>query len=244
MNIIIPMAGEGSRFREAGYTLPKPLIDVCGKPMIQRVVESLTYDAEYIFVIRKDHDLEFDLQNRLKNIVPDCTVIVIDRPTGGAACTVMLAETKISPFSEMIIANCDQYIEWTLDDFLLQMRLNSCVAGIPYFNSTNPHHSYIKRDEQGNVCDIVEKKVISDNAVVGIYWVKKATDFFWAAKRMIASDDRINNEFYISPVFKYLLSLTPCIGSYEIDVHKKHMLGTPNELEIFIDKVNRKEVKL
>ena len=240
MNILIPMAGAGKRFQEAGHKKPKPLIDVCGKPMIKRVIESLSDDRteiNFIFVAQQDH-----LQLGLSDYLNDKGVVVaINEMTEGAACTTLLAQNYIDNDSELVIANCDQYLEWDFHNFVAHCKsFDGCLAT---FNSTNPHHSYAKVFRE-RVVRVAEKVVISDKASAGIYYFKKGSHYVLAASQMIEKNIRTNNEFYICPVYNELLGWGQHISLCEIDVNDKHMLGTPEELQIFIDKVNNTEVVL
>lgn len=240
MNVVIPMAGAGKRFEEAGYKKPKPLIDVCGKPMIKRVIESLSSkedDINYIFVAQEEH-----LKIGLKKYLEDKGAIVsIDKITEGAACTTLLASEHINNDSELVIANCDQYIDWSFQDFMNEGRkFDGCLAT---FNSTNPHHSYVKM-KKGVAIKVAEKIVISDKASAGIYYFKSGSSYVSAANKMIEKNIRTNNEFYICPVYNELILDKKIISNFEINVNNKHMLGTPQELEIFLDKVANEEVKI
>jgi len=233
MIIIIPMAGQGKRFIEAGYTLPKPLIDVCGKPMIRWAINSLPAKANYIFIVLKEQIEQ--LKPYLKG-----KILAIDKVTEGAACTVLLVERFITN-DELIISNCDQYLNFGWNKFITYARkYDGCLIT---FNSTNPHHSYA-RVVENRVVQVAEKIVISDHASVGLYYFKHGKDFVWAAKEMIKKNIRTNNEFYICPVYQQLIERGDNIGVWEIDVKNKHMLGTPEELKIFEDKVKNGEVKL
>jgi NDP-sugar pyrophosphorylase family protein len=240
MNILIPMAGQGSRFSKVGYKLPKPLIDVCGKPMIQRVIDSLSdnkTDINFIFVAQKEH-LDLGLREYLGE---KGKIITIDTMTEGAACTVLLAEEIINTDEELIIANCDQFLQWDMNSFITYSeQFDGCLAT---FNSTNPHHSYAKVKD-GLVKEVAEKIVISDKASAGIYYFKKGSDYVSGAKQMIDKNIRTNDEFYICPVYNELIEENKKISIYTIDVDKKHMLGTPEELQIFLDKVENEEVKI
>jgi len=111
MNVVIPMAGAGSRFESAGYTFPKPLIDVNGKPMIQTVVENLNIEANYIFIVQKEHYERYNLNHFLKLLAPNCTIIQVDGMTEGAACTALLAKKFIDNDQPLLISNSDQYVE-------------------------------------------------------------------------------------------------------------------------------------
>lgn len=233
MVIVFPMAGLGQRFVDAGFKEPKPMIDVCGKPMIQRAIESLNINGDYVYIALGKH-----LDNGLREILKG-EIVEIYEPTQGAACTVLLAEKYLK--GELIISNCDQYLDFDSANFLNEARKSDgCLVT---FNSTNPHHSYAKV-VHGKVVEVAEKKVISDHASAGVYYFKDALDFIWAANTMIRKDIRTNNEFYICPVFNELIGAGKTITNYEIDVNSKHMLGTPYELQIFKDKVENGEIKL
>lgn len=234
------MAGAGKRFQEAGYDKPKPLIDVCGEPMIKRVIDSLSSSdtsTNFIFITQKEH-LEMGLESYLKD---KGTIVTVDKMTEGAACTVLLAEEYIDNNEGLIIANCDQYLKWNFSNFLNYCEsYDGCVVT---FNSTNPHHSYIKM-VKGRMTEVAEKVVISDKACAGIYYFKQGKDYVQSAKAMIDKNIRTNNEFYICPVYNELIEWEKDLSIYEIDVNSKHMLGTPEELSIFLDKVNNEEITI
>ena len=239
LNIVIPMAGEGKRFKEQGYILPKPMIDVCGKPMIIRVVRSFWAMAEqvqFIFIAQKSH-LAQGLADILKG-----KIIPIEKVTEGALCTTLLARDIIDSSDELVVANCDQYLEWSFGKFLRQAR--EYDGSLVVFNSTNPHHSYALLNKDNLVLRTAEKVVISDKAAAGIYYYKKGSEYISAADEMIKGNVRTNNEFYICPIYNVLISRGQKISAYEVDVDNKHMLGTPEELKIFIDKVHNQEVYL
>ena len=239
INVLIPMAGAGSRFVDQGYKLPKPLIDVCGQPMVQRVIESLKsdkVDINFIFIALQEH-LEDGLEEYLKN---KGDIVVVENMTEGAPCTVLLAEKLINNDHELVIANCDQLLQWDFSSFITYSRsFDGCLVT---FNSTNPHHSYV-RLVKGEVTEVAEKIVISDKASAGIYYFRKGSDYVSGANQMIKKNIRTNNEFYISPVYNELLS-NGKFSIFEIDVNNKHMLGTPEELRIFLDKIENKEIQI
>ena len=127
MKVLIPMAGEGSRFVKEGYTFPKPLIDVRGKPMIQKVVENLDFDCEYIFLVRKEHiDAYAGIIDTLDRITNGrFKHVVVDGLTEGAACTALLAEELINNDEDLLIANSDQYIEYEPENFHMLKNLTN-----------------------------------------------------------------------------------------------------------------------
>jgi dTDP-glucose pyrophosphorylase len=239
LKIIIPAAGNGQRFADEGYAEPKPLIPVVGVPMIKRVIDNLSpnnADASFYVISRKEHGL---LESEIPS--PQVTVYALDHKTQGAVSTVMEAERWIDD-SPLIIANCDQLIlGLDMDDFLDKMKPYD--AGAITFNSTNPHHSYMKVSG-GRVTQVAEKVVISDHAVAGIYYYRSGLEFLKYARRMIDKDIRYNGEFYISPLFNEYIEDGKEVGMYEVGVDQKHMLGTPMELRIFLDKIQEGVVTL
>lgn len=240
INVVIPMAGRGQRFVESGYDKPKPMIDVCGVPMIERVIDSLTLKhgvCHFIFIALKEH-LENGLQEYLEQ---KGTIIPLDIVTEGAACTTLMALPYINTANPLVIANCDQYLEWDFDDFIEKSKDRD--GSLVVFNSTNPHHSYAKV-KKGKVVEVAEKKVISDKACAGIYYFRHGSGYIDSAVMMIAKNIRTNNEFYIAPAYNELIAELGDVSVYEVDVNKKHMLGTPYELEIFLDKVENGDVVL
>jgi HAD superfamily hydrolase (TIGR01509 family) len=176
MNVLIPMAGAGSRFAQAGYTFPKPLIEVNGKPMIQVVVENLNIDAHYIFLVQKDHYEKYNLKQLLNLIAPDCDIVIVDGMTEGAACTTLLAEHLIDSDKPLLMANSDQYVEWDSNESLYEFSASNADGGILSFKATHPKWSFAKTGEDGFVSEVAEKNPISDNATVGIYYWKHGSD--------------------------------------------------------------------
>ena len=240
INIVIPMAGKGQRFIESGYDKPKPMIDVCGEPMIKRVIDSLTLknsECNFIFIAQQEH-----LDNGLREYLEQHgTIIPLNTVTEGAACTTLMALRHINNDTPLVIANCDQYLEWDFDDFIDKSK--DYDGSLVVFNSTNPHHSYALLKQKA-VVRVAEKEVISDKACAGIYYFKSGGEYIESVVMMIAKNIRTNNEFYIAPAYNELISQGAKVNIYEVDVNKKHMLGTPNELEIFLYKVKDGEVTL
>jgi beta-phosphoglucomutase-like phosphatase (HAD superfamily)/dTDP-glucose pyrophosphorylase len=231
MNVLIPMAGEGSRFTKAGYTFPKPLIEIYQKPMIQIVVENLGLDANFIFLVRKEHDQKYNVSSLLKVISPNCKIVLVDKLTEGAACTTLLAEKYINKNDPLMIANSDQFIEWNSSKVLYELTNKHLDGGIIVFKSVHPKWSYAKTDDNDIVTQVAEKVVISDNATVGIYFWKKGSDYVKYAKKMIKENIRVNNEFYVCPVFNEAIKDKKIIKIKKIK--KMWGLGTPEDLDYF-----------
>lgn len=233
VNVLIPMAGAGSRFAKAGYKLPKPMIDVRGKAMIHRVVENLNMHANFIFVVQKEHYELYNLKAYLEILVPDCQILVTDGLTAGAACTTLLAKKFIDNDNHLIIANSDQFVEWDSCDFMYSLLCNDADGGILTFKDTNPKWSYARTDELGKVVEVAEKNPISDNATVGIYYWKRGSDYVRLAEQMIQKNIRVNNEFYVCPVFNEAILENKLILTHNTE--KMWGLGTPEDLTFFLD---------
>jgi HAD superfamily hydrolase (TIGR01509 family) len=233
MNVLIPMAGAGSRFQQAGYTFPKPLIDVEGKPMIQLVVENLGIDANFIFVVQKEHREKYNLDTLLNLIAPNCKIVEVEGLTEGAACTALLAKEYIDNDNPLFFANSDQFVEWDSTEFMYKMNETDADGGIVSFRATHPKWSFAKVDENGLVTEVAEKNPISDIATVGYYYWKHGSDFVKYAEEMIEKDIRVNNEFYVCPVFNQAIE-----GGKEIrtfDIPKMWGLGTPEDLKYYLE---------
>jgi HAD superfamily hydrolase (TIGR01509 family) len=233
LNVLIPMAGLGTRFKEAGYTFPKPLIDIKNKPMIQVVVENLNIDANFIFVVQKEHREKYNLDLMLNLISPNCKIIETDSVTEGAACTALLAKDFIDNDCPLFFANSDQFVEWDSTEFMYKMNESDADGGIVTFESTHPKWSFAKLDENGNVMEVAEKKPISNIATVGYYYWKQGSDFVKYAERMIEKNIRVNNEFYVCPVFNQAIEDGKKIKTF--NVQGMWGLGTPEDLNTFLE---------
>ena len=232
MNIVIPMAGAGSRFESAGYTFPKPLIEVEGQPMIHKVVNNLNIQGRYIFLVQKTHYEKYNLENLLNMISPVCEIIQLEGLTEGAACTVLTSRELIDNDEPLIIANSDQYIDWNAFETISEFSNEGIDGGILTFNSVHPKHSFAKVDGQGYVTEVAEKKPISTNATVGVYFWKKGSDFVYYADQMIQKNIRTNNEFYVCPVYNEAIQDGKKIITSMVD--KMWGMGTPEELDNFL----------
>lgn len=237
INIVVPMAGRGSRFSKAGYTLPKPLLPVFGRPMIEVVIENLRpqQSHRFIFICQREHLAAHELESTLLQAGPDTRIVPIDYVTEGAACTVLLAEAEINNDDALMIANCDQYISTPIDTYLAHMEQGQFDGFIMTMTANDPKWSFIGLDAKGKVTQVVEKKVISDEATVGIYNYRRGRDFVNAAHGMIARNDRVNNEFYVAPAYNYMIKHGMQIGYLNIGSDRAGMygLGVPEDLEYF-----------
>lgn len=232
LNIVIPMAGAGQRFKDAGYIFPKPLIEINNFPMINWVINSLNIKANYIFIAQKEHIDKYNLKSSLNFIVKNPTIIPLDQITEGAACTTLLAEKYINNDNPLLLANSDQFIEWNSSRTMYNFISKKVDGAILTFQSNHPKWSYAKTENHSDkVMEVAEKKVISKNATVGVYYWRKGSDYVKYAKKMIKKNIRVNNEFYVCPVFNEALLEKKNIIIHNIK--KMWGLGTPDDLENF-----------
>lgn len=232
LNVLIPMAGAGSRFEQAGYTFPKPLIEVKGKPMIQVVVENLNLDANYIYVVQKAHREKYNLDTLLNLITPGCKIVETQGLTQGAACTALLAKEFIDSNAPLFFANSDQFVEWDSNEFMYKMQETDADGGIVTFTATHPKWSFAKIDNNGLVTEVAEKNPISDIATVGYYYWKNGSDFVKYAEQMIEKDIKVNNEFYVCPVFNE--AIQDCKQIRTFNTKAMWGLGTPEDLDNYL----------
>jgi dTDP-glucose pyrophosphorylase len=232
------MAGLGSRFAKDGYEKPKPFIDVAGKSMIARVIENLYIPkANYILIARKEHlEREKALVQQLSTSY-NATFIGIDKVTEGTACTVLFARQYINNNTPLLIANSDQLVDSSNEDFVndcLNRKLDGSILTFTD-HEKNPKWSFARLNDQGLVVEVQEKKAISEFATVGIYLFTKGSDFVNGAIDMIINNDRVNNEFYTCPVYNYLVNDGKKIGTYNITFEQMHGLGTPEDLNKYLN---------
>jgi len=233
MNVLIPMAGAGSRFQQAGYTFPKPLIEVNGKPMIQLVVENLNIDATHIFIVQKEHYEKYNLNYLLNLVSPGCKIIQVDGMTEGAACTTLLAKELINNDDPLVFANSDQFLDWDSNEFMYSMEAEEVDGGMLTFTATHPKWSFAKTNEDGFVTEVAEKKPISNVATAGIYYWKHGKDYVKYAEQMIEKNIRFNNEFYVCPVFNQAIEDGKKIKTFHFD--GMWGIGTPEDLKTFLE---------
>jgi NDP-sugar pyrophosphorylase family protein len=237
INIVIPMAGEGSRFVKAGYEKKKPFIDVAGKPMIWRVLENLSYpNARYFLIARSEHiEAEKELVKEIEQKF-NATFVPIDHLTEGTACTVLHVHRYINNQDPLLIANSDQIVDMEISHFIDDCLKRELDGSILTFvdEERDPKWSFAKIDENGHVLEVKEKEAISEYATVGIYLFSKGIDFVQSAIDMIVENERVNNEFYTCPTYNYAIRQGKSIGIYNIAQNGMHGLGTPEDLEKFL----------
>jgi NDP-sugar pyrophosphorylase family protein len=230
MNVVIPMAGEGSRFKQT-HDVPKPLIDIKGKPMIVHAIESLGIKGKYHFIVRDNEFLQHTIDSIL-SVCDDPNIVTVTETTSGSATSALLLENMIDTNDELIIANCDQIMNWQSDAALEILRYYD--GAVVTYNDNDPKHSYAKV-VNGFVEEIREKTVISNHALTGIHYWAHAGYFFDSARRMIQQGDRTNNEFYVGPTYNYLIRDGLDIGVCNIGKAHFFPVGTPQDLERYLN---------
>lgn len=242
LDIVIPMAGRGSRFATAGFKLPKPLIDVGGQPMIRRVIENLkpSFPHRFIFLVLAEHLKVHGLESQLRDWAgPNAICVPVNEVTEGAACTVLLARRYLTSESDMLIANSDQLVDAKTEDYVGRARQNKIDGSILVFEDSDPKWSFARVDSAGFVKEVAEKKPISNLATVGIYYFRSGQDFVLSADQMIAKNIRTNGEFYVCPVYNELIGMDRRIDTWKIAKSAMHGLGTPEDLKIYLQERQR-----
>jgi capsule biosynthesis phosphatase len=236
VNILIPMAGHGSRFKKAGYTEPKPMIDVLGEPMIEWALKSFDFldklkKYRLIFIILGEHDVDGSLTAWLKKIRlgAETHVISLSQVTRGQAETCLAARAIIDNHNKLFIFNCDTYSTSDIWNIIIADDPDGILA---CFKATDPRYSFARLGEHGHVVETAEKKPISDYATNGMYYFKRGVDFIRAADRMINENLLHNNEFYVAPLYNELIKSGKKVRIATAD--KNHVMGTHEELEYFI----------
>ena len=237
-NILVPMAGLGSRFIKEGFKVPKQIINIKDKHLIDISLDCLNYkDCNLIFVLRDEHVYNHHMDELLmKKFGDDISIVVLDQLTDGSVCSCLFAESLIDNDSPLVIHTLDIEFRPVFDPHV--MEILDADGLILTFKSNSTNYSYAQLDKDGNVIKTAEKKAISPNACVGIYGFKKGSDFCKYAREMIERDLRTKNEFYISPLYNVLIE----DGKKNVteDVDKMHIFWTPDEYHFYKDNVVQK----
>lgn len=252
MNILIPMAGNGSRFSSAGYRTPKFLLPIGDEPMIQRVVQNVDPKSQYPLITVFRYENMSAIQGMFMGRTPAMFGKSLAEPTGGAVETVLHAREKIDNQEELVIANSDQLVDINMEKFYDFARgfdaailcfevpedepakwSYACLreAEVEKISNESSYPSWLK---YGLVEKVAEKDPISNIATVGIYYFKKGSEFVKAAQQMMSKDIMTNGEFYVCPVFNEIIANGGSVGAYIIPNHKMHGLGTPADYENYL----------
>lgn len=239
LNIIIPMAGLGSRFSDAGFEVPKPLIEIDGKTLIQHSVESLGIQGRFIFITREYDNPEHNsrLTEILNDLAPGHVELRAKGKQFGTSFSALLAKDYIDNEDELILTNCDQRLEWDPEDFLRMSRSHGIDGSILVHPSSSHKHSYAVV-QNGLVTHLAEKNPISDNALVGLHYWKHGKDFVKSAESLIGDCIKDGRESYVSLTYNYLINDGKRIVSHSIPANQYIPLGTPRDLEIYQSKID------
>ena len=240
MQLVIPMAGLGTRFSQAGYKKIKPLINVLGKPMIEIVLDNLipieTNFEKIILIINREIDNDEEFQKLIKRYRKNIDLRVLNQISKGPADSVLLARDLIQEDKPITIANCDQYLVTDLDKFYMKLSEGESDGIIITMQDNHKKWSYAALDAKNNlVTHVAEKKVISDFATVGVYGFKKANDLFNAIQESFRKRETVNDEYYVGPLYNHLIAKNQKITIYNLGKlgNKFFGLGTPEDLKIF-----------
>lgn len=235
LQVLMPMGGLGSRFTREGYTIPKPLIGVDGKPMFMRALDSFAGidDVTYIFVIRSEHIERYDIASKIKQQIPEAKISILDHDTDGAVESCLVAEEHIDDHAPISVADCDIYFE--SEDYFAKALSDTPPKGMLLtFESTDPRYSYVKVDENGTATETAEKIAISNHAILGGYFFSSGLLFKKLAHQFVDAPlpDGLK-EYYMSHLFNILLKGGDQVQIAPVD--KKYIFGTPEELMLYLD---------
>ena len=234
MNIIFPMGGLGSRLRNYGNKKPKPLVEVLGKTILEWSIKTIGIEGNIIFCCKTEHIEQFDLEKKLKEIIPNCKIVSINYQTEGAVQTILEAENMINTNEELLISDIDHFLIWDTTLFkkiIDEKKPDSCVMVFPE-PQFSKKMSYVKVNKNGYVTESAEKIPISNIGTAGIHYFKKGSDFVYYGKKMIKENIKFNNEYYVTPIYNLLVQENKKIITFPII--KMWALGNPDELELFI----------
>ena len=241
LQIIIPLGGKAERFQERGYVFPKPLIEMGSRSMIEMVLENLAPPKPYqhTFICRKEHLSQFYMGDMLSLLSPDSRIVSLDQETAGALCSVLLSIDLLDLDDELLIANGDQFISSDLKPFYEACRQPDIDGCILTFTATHPRWSFVKTDDSGQVIATAEKKPISKQATAGLYYFRRARDLIEGAEKMIVKGLTTSGQFFVCPVYNELILAGKKITTYQLPAGSMHSLGTPEDVEIFLQQTNK-----
>lgn len=240
LHIIMPMAGEGSRFLKEGWTTPKPLIELKGIPLFKRAINSVHIDGvpmKYSFIVRQEHINNYQIDKQIQSIIPNANVFSVLKTTRGAVETCLIAESVINDNDGIIVMDCDLEFQSTTYikgiKKILSHPIEEVNGGILVsFNSNLPKYSYAEVDNDFKVIRTAEKEVISTHALCGAYFFSTGKGFLTAAHKLLNEQNFSKPEFYVSLLFNYLLQNGETIQLAEMEEY--HSFGTPEELKMYI----------
>ena len=240
LHIIMPMAGEGNRFKKEGWTTPKPLIELNGQPLFKHAISSVSVEdipMKYSFIVRQEHIDKNKIDEGIKAFIPSANIFSVEKTTRGAVETCLMAESVISDDDGVIVMDCD--LEFRSKDFLTFVRdilLTSAEltngGALVSFESTEPRYSYAEVGEDGYVTKTAEKEVISTHALCGAYFFSTGRRFKQVAHQLLNEPEFKKPEYYVSLLYNYLLSNGEIVRLCKMEEYRS--FGTPEELKQYL----------
>lgn len=238
-NIVITMAGRGSRFYEAGYKVPKYEIMAHGKSLFEWSMLSLknflTPDSRVIFVCLAENASTAYIQQQSEQLgLRDVHIVEVDELTDGQATSAYVSRALWHPDQPLLVYNIDTYVE---PDALQPQDIRPGSDGwVPCFQVPGTHWSFVKLDNDDWAIDLAEKQRISEFATIGLYWFARADDYVQAYEQFFADEKNlVRGERYIAPLYRHMIVAGGKISISDLGVEKVHVLGTPAELNLFLE---------
>lgn len=240
LHIIMPMAGEGSRFLKEGWTTPKPLIELHGLPLFKRAIGSVSIDGipmKYSFIVRQEHIDKYQIDEQIKAILPQANIFSVLKTTRGAVETCLMAESVIADEDGVIVMDCDlefrskRFLE-ILKGILSQSMEQSEGGALVSFESNEPRYSYAALGENGYVTRTAEKEVISNHALCGAYFFSSGKRFKQIAHQLLDEPEFKKPEYYVSLLYNYLLADGEKVQLATMEEYYSY--GTPEELKKYL----------
>lgn len=240
LHIIMPMAGEGSRFKKEGWTTPKPLIELNGIPLFKHAISSVSADdisLKYSFIVRQEHIDEYKIDEGIKSFQPDANIFSVLMTTRGAVETCLIAESAIADDDAVIVMDCDLEFRSTkfikiIKEILAQSVDEASGGALVSFESNEPRYSYAALDEDGFVTRTAEKEVISNHALCGAYFFSTGKRFKQVAHKLLNEPEFKKPEYYVSLLYNYLLADGEKVRLAPMEEYYSY--GTPEELKQYL----------
>lgn len=237
LHIVMPMAGEGSRFLKEGWTTPKPLIELNGQPLFKHAISSVTdkdIQMKYSFIVRQEHIDKYQIDKGIRSFLPEANLFSVVKTTRGAVETCLIAENAIADDDAVIVMDCD--LEFRSKKFveIIKQILNKPIeeatgGALVSFESNEPRYSYAALGKDGFVTRTAEKEVISNHALCGAYFFSSGKRFKEVAHCLLDEPVFSKPEYYVSLLFNYLLKAGEKVRL--VSMEEYYSYGTPEELK-------------
>ena len=246
MNVLVLMAGPSDKYREAGHTFPKNLIEIAERPVIEHVVDNLCGllrgDARLILALRRDENLRFHTDRVAQLLAPGVTIYEVGDKTAGAACSALLAIEHIDNDAPLVVTNGDQIILADLAAAVADFQQRGLDGGVIVFDGVHPRWSFVRCNAAGLVVEAAEKRPISRLATAGFYYFARGRDFVRAAQHMILKDAHVEGAFYVCPAYNELLLENARVGIHPIPRSAYFSLATPQGAQAYDEHLHSRSV--